>query len=559
MKPRATRRSPPLVFLHGIGGAARAWRGQLDFFQRQLSRHRLGHAGLWRIGAACRASASPALPTRLQDFLQQVGATKPVIVGHSIGGMIVQQLLAKSPHIASAVVLAQTSPAFGKPDGDWQKNFIDARLGPLDRGETLATLAPSLVKELVGDDPDAAGMELARDCMAAVPEATYRATMLALMGFDLRHALKNIAVPTLVLSGSKDNNAPAPMMAKMASYIPAATYVELEGVGHLANLERPDDFNAALDRFSDGRAMNATGADVMMTAPTGKIATTAGGIKLDAPIFDPQAFRLNDEQAAIIATARELGQTVFAGRAAAYDREARFPTENYKDLHRAGLLGIAIPKKHGGLGADYQTYAIAAAEIGRYCGATALTWNMHVCSTLWSGPLADDLDMDAATRAEHERRRAVHYKRIVERRRDLFAAVLGRRRGRGRRRRVRHRSKTGQRRLDRQRQEDLCLAVRPCRLLRRALHRDRGRRKSLAPQHAVSGAARQGRRRLRGRRLGSAGHARHGLAHAAVQGRVRAGGCGADAARGLFPGRDALAAYVPDAVADLCRPGAGGL
>ena len=79
-----------------------------------------------------------------------------------------------------------------------------------------------------------------------------------------------------------------------------------------------------------------------------------------------------------------------------------------------GLLGIAIPKKHGGLGADYQTYAIAAAEIGRYCGATALTWNMHVCSTLWSGPLADDLEMDAATRAEHERRRAIHYKRIVE-------------------------------------------------------------------------------------------------------------------------------------------------
>src|SRR5258706_14409246 len=39
---------------------------------------------------------------------------------------------------------------------------------------------------------------------------------------------------------------------------------------------------------------------------------------------------------------------------------------------------------------------------------------MHVCSTLWSGPLADDLEMDAATRAEHERRRAIHYKRIVD-------------------------------------------------------------------------------------------------------------------------------------------------
>jgi 3-oxoadipate enol-lactonase len=201
-------------------------------------------------GSAPLASVSiAALAGALQDFLQVVGATKPVIVGHSIGGMIVQQWLAQNPHVAGAVVLAQTSPAFGKPDGDWQKSFIDARLGPLDRGETLVSLAPSLVKELVGDDPDASGMNLARDCMAAVPETTYRATMLALMGFDLRSALRAIAVPALVLSGSKDNNAPAPMMAKMASYIPSATYVELEGVGHLANLERPLAFNAALDQF----------------------------------------------------------------------------------------------------------------------------------------------------------------------------------------------------------------------------------------------------------------------------------------------------------------------
>src|SRR5438132_3820128 len=151
-----------------------------------------------------------------------------------------------------------------------------------------------------------------------------------------------------------------------------------------------------------------------MTAPVSKTATAMDKIALDAPIFDPGAFRLSDEQAAIIAQAGELGQSVFAGRAAAYDRDAKFPTENYRDLHRAGLLGIAIPKKHGGLGADYQTYALSAAEIGRYCGATALTWNMHVCSTLWSGPLADDLDMDAKTRAEHERRRTIHYRRIVD-------------------------------------------------------------------------------------------------------------------------------------------------
>ena len=240
--------APALVFLHGIGGAARAWRNQLDYFADSY------HAIAWDMpgygGSKPLASTSIAsLADALVDFLHATGAHDPVIVGHSIGGMITQQVLAQDPEIPRAVVLEQTSPAFGKPDGDWQKQFISARLGPLDRGETMVQLAPSLGKELVGHDPDEAGMALARDCMASVPEATYRATMLALMGFDLRAALKEITVPTLVLSGSKDNNAPAPMMAKMATYIPGSVYVELEGVGHLANLERPDEFNAVLWDF----------------------------------------------------------------------------------------------------------------------------------------------------------------------------------------------------------------------------------------------------------------------------------------------------------------------
>ena len=134
---------------------------------------------------------------------------------------------------------------------------------------------------------------------------------------------------------------------------------------------------------------------------------------VDAPIFDPSAFRLDGEQADLIARARQLAAERFAPRAAQHDREASFPTENYRDLRAAGLLAICIPREHGGLGADYRTYALAAAEIARYCGATALTWNMHVCSTLWAGALADDLDMDASIRAEHARRRALHFRRIV--------------------------------------------------------------------------------------------------------------------------------------------------
>lgn len=141
---------------------------------------------------------------------------------------------------------------------------------------------------------------------------------------------------------------------------------------------------------------------------------SSGEIAPDAPIFDPSAFRLTGRQADLLTKVRRLGQTVLAGRAAEYDRDARFPSENYRDLHREGLLGVCIPESDGGFGADFQTYCLAAAEMGRYCGATALTWNMHVCSTLWTGALTDDLEMDADTRHAHHQRRSVHYRRILD-------------------------------------------------------------------------------------------------------------------------------------------------
>jgi alkylation response protein AidB-like acyl-CoA dehydrogenase len=134
----------------------------------------------------------------------------------------------------------------------------------------------------------------------------------------------------------------------------------------------------------------------------------------DTPLFDPAAFRLSAQQAELTARARQLGQERFAPRAAQIDRDAVFPTENYRDLHQAGLLGICIPQAAGGLGADFQTYALVAAEMGRSCGATALTWNMHVCSTLWSGALTDDLEMPADERVAHEQRRLLHYRRILD-------------------------------------------------------------------------------------------------------------------------------------------------
>ncbi len=122
--------------------------------------------------------------------------------------------------------------------------------------------------------------------------------------------------------------------------------------------------------------------------------------------------RLSPLQRELIARVAALGPG-FAARAERHDREASFPVENYADLRRAGLLGICIPTAHGGLGADYATYVMVAAEMGRWCGATALSFNMHVSSCLWAGEIADALDMTPEQRSNHEAHRALHFGRIV--------------------------------------------------------------------------------------------------------------------------------------------------
>ncbi|MCC4244613.1 acyl-CoA dehydrogenase family protein [Stappia indica] len=137
-------------------------------------------------------------------------------------------------------------------------------------------------------------------------------------------------------------------------------------------------------------------------------------LDMDKPIFDPKAFRLTEQEEELTALARRVAKSRFAPRAEAIDRDAVFPTQNYRDMHEAGLLGICVPKEDGGHGAPFRTYMMTAAEIGRYCGATALTWNMHVCSCLWTGALTEDLEIEAGERELHRQRRAVHYKRILE-------------------------------------------------------------------------------------------------------------------------------------------------
>ena len=84
--------------------------------------------------------------------------------------------------------------------------------------------------------------------------------------------------------------------------------------------------------------------------------------------------KFSEEHISMLRLVNELGKNGFAERASRHDKEATFPTKNYEELAENGFLRLVIPKEYGGFGFSLGEYATIGAEIGKYCGATALTF-----------------------------------------------------------------------------------------------------------------------------------------------------------------------------------------
>lgn len=125
--------------------------------------------------------------------------------------------------------------------------------------------------------------------------------------------------------------------------------------------------------------------------------------------------RIRPEVQAALAKINEMGPA-FAARARAVDDEASFPVENYRDLADAGFLGLSIPQEFGGWGFDLGEYAMVGAEIAKYCGATALTFNMHNGSMAWSRFMYDMPNLTEAERAAFAPLRARQFTRAIKER-----------------------------------------------------------------------------------------------------------------------------------------------
>jgi pimeloyl-ACP methyl ester carboxylesterase len=240
---------PTILMLHGMGG------GHLSFAPQVETYASAGYRAVaWDMpGYGHSAPIEPYTFKGLAHscilLIESLKCERVALLGHGMGGMVAQEVVARRPDLVSRLVLCGTSPAFGDPGGAWQRDFVARRSAPLTAGKSMAELAEILVPQMVGPGSLPEGVRLATHCLGQVPAATWRRALECIATFDRRGNLGHIRVPTLVIAGEHDRNAPPAMMKKMADHIAHATYIEMKGLGHLQNLEAPDDFDGLVLNF----------------------------------------------------------------------------------------------------------------------------------------------------------------------------------------------------------------------------------------------------------------------------------------------------------------------
>jgi pimeloyl-ACP methyl ester carboxylesterase len=238
-----------LLFLHGLGGGHHAWDRQLPYFS---ARGYASHA--WdQPGYGHSPSVEPydfaQVSAALKRLIDSFGGEPVILVGHSMGGFVAQEAYARYPQSFKALVLGFTSPSFGGGSEEFVRQFIAARVGPLDQGKSMAQIAATLMPAMRGARSSDEGVAHAQGIMAGISAQTYRNAVGLLTTFDRKKDLGAISVPTLLVAGSDDKTAPPQVMGKMAKEIPSAEFVVLKGCGHLGPMDQPEEFNAVLESF----------------------------------------------------------------------------------------------------------------------------------------------------------------------------------------------------------------------------------------------------------------------------------------------------------------------
>lgn len=228
---------PTILMIHGAGGRSEIWNAQI----RPLGRH----ANAIAIDLPAHGKTPAESFTEIRDYARWLSGiiascfNDPVIlIGHSMGGAICQELALQRPDLLRGVILVATGPRLKVAPA-----FLEGLRKEFEKTvDIIIKYAYSTSASLM---MLAKGAKLLKE---AGPEVLYN-DFAACDRFDCSDRIKNIAKPSLIICGENDKLTPPALSQKLGQEIDGSQVVIIPGAGHMVMIEAWKSFNNAVAEF----------------------------------------------------------------------------------------------------------------------------------------------------------------------------------------------------------------------------------------------------------------------------------------------------------------------
>jgi 3-oxoadipate enol-lactonase len=232
----------PLIFLHGVGSDKSVWQPQLEHFggtRRTLVFDYPGYSESQFRDDATRDDYAAAILAAMTSL----GVEKAHICGLSLGGVVAIAMHAAAPERCASLILADTFAVHPQGQAIYDRSIAASH--------DMRGLAEARVGALMALQ-DAALCQGVIETMAAIDPEAYRLGARAVWLADQTERAAAIRAPTLVIVGDEDAITPPALSVELAALIPNSRLDVIHGASHLANLDKPEEFNRAIDDFLSG-------------------------------------------------------------------------------------------------------------------------------------------------------------------------------------------------------------------------------------------------------------------------------------------------------------------
>jgi pimeloyl-ACP methyl ester carboxylesterase len=226
-----------VLFIHGAGGGEYTWSYQKGFFEKQFNPIFIELPGHGKSGGDGEQEIGK-YAEHVHAFLKVMGLSKVTLVGHSMGGAIVQTLALIHPEVVNKIVLVGTGAKLRVFPIilDGIKNNFKETVRKITQFAYSRKVSSDLIERAISD------------LMQCRPEVLY-GDFLACDRFDIMNEVEKIDLPTLVLCGDEDELTPVKYSQFLHRQIKHSKIEILSNAGHMVMMEFPQAFNEKIREF----------------------------------------------------------------------------------------------------------------------------------------------------------------------------------------------------------------------------------------------------------------------------------------------------------------------